>query len=1147
MNIKHYLLFFLSLFVLSSQAQVLHVSPNGTGNGSSWAQAMPLQTALQTAESGTQIWVQAGTYKPTSCSPCNQADRNLSFRIPSGVEVYAGFAGNETNLTERDFTLNPGILSGDINSDNSSAQNSYTVVFFDHVSTQTVFDGFIVQGGYADFPSDSNIKEGRRGGGIYNDGTSGSSSPRIRNCTIQNNYALSSGGGFYNDGRFDGTANALIEDCIFKDNLSDLGGGLFIDAREGFCEPVIKRCRFYDNEGSATGGAAYTFARDNGGEANPLFVNCLFEGNNAASCGAVYSLGTDQGAVHTRITNCTFVGNFADVGGAVYTNASDGGDCEATVSNCIFQGNYADFDNLFHYSGSSNPIIHLRHSLVDINNCDDLLIGSGDIDCQAGVLFSQDPLFVDYNAGNYHLQESSPCINTGSTSDINNTSETSDLAGSLRIQNGMVDMGCFEFGGAAIIPLSITQQPEFETGCLGLSVTYNVNAIGTQPLTFQWQKDGVTLNNETFNSLTLNDLIPENAGAYTCILTDANGESLISEAVSLEVNPPVPAGLQLTSSELSICPGGSVSFTAVPSNGGSNPYYVWRVNGNDIEGENGATYTLNSTEHADQVQCFMISSEACASPAFAPSEILQVEFLDEEAPTLSVNADFINICAGEQVNFSLDISNPGQNTQYTWRLNGEVVSQSAVYSTSELQPGNFVLCEIETEGACDVFTAVSAPVSVNVQELLTPAIEVQTANTTQCAGTDVIFSAIISNGGDSPEYDWYVNNTYAGSDPEFTSSELNDGDIITCTLTSSLECLSADHADSAPLSMTILPIAQPSISISSDATEVCSGETTTFTANFEDGGDNPILTWFVNGTAQSETSNTLVLENLTALTSVQAQIETSAACPANLFAFSETLTVDIAEGITPTLSINTEQTEYCDNEDLALTINAESNFPPDLYTWFVNGTEVQSSSENNLTLSNFSTGDVITCTSTSSGECLTSEEALSNEIILTVFPASEVSLSAFDTLCNDTEPFLLTGGLPLGGTYSGSEFIENDVFNPIEAGIGAHTVTYTFTDINNCVNSTEEVIEVELCTSVFEPRGIDFRVSPNPFKSRIEVQTESEIQSLTLLNTVGVPVYFVKDAGGYTAELNLENLPSGIYFLYVVTEDGEGVKRIVCE
>lgn len=90
----------------------------------------------------------------------------------------------------------------------------------------------------------------------------------------------------------------------------------------------------------------------------------------------------------------------------------------------------------------------------------------------------------------------------------------------------------------------------------------------------------------------------------------------------------------------------------------------------------------------------------------------------------------------------------------------------------------------------------------------------------------------------------------------------------------------------------------------------------------------------------------------------------------------------------------------------------------------------------------------------------------SNTII--VFQLPTVTLAPFQPVCLNTPPFLLTGGSPSGGTYTGTGVTAN-MFNPGTAGIGTHVITYTYTDGNGCTNSNSGTITVGW---VPEPPGI---------------------------------------------------------------------------
>ena len=57
-----------------------------------------------------------------------------------------------------------------------------------------------------------------------------------------------------------------------------------------------------------------------------------------------------------------------------------------------------------------------------------------------------------------------------------------------------------------------------------------------------------------------------------------------------------------------------------------------------------------------------------------------------------------------------------------------------------------------------------------------------------------------------------------------------------------------------------------------------------------------------------------------------------------------------------------------------------------------------------------------------------------------------VTLSTFNSVCIDGSPFTLSGGSPTGGDYSGTGVNANDVFNPANAGVGSHVITYIYTN-----------------------------------------------------------------------------------------------------
>lgn len=472
-------LIFLIFAQLAANAQI-YVKEGGIGDGSSWQSAAGnLRDVLFSASSGSEVWVATGTYYPTQCEPCSLNDRNISFFIPSGVAIYGGFAGHETQREQRDWVNNPTVLSGDIDQDNSLSNNSYSVIFTVNVNEQTTLDGLQIIMGNANGSNPSleeretsggawfnaavdqnisnpiirnctffrNFSKGF-GGAVYNLGSFfAESSPMYMNCVFDRNKAVFDGGALYNNGSFGGVSEPVISGCEFRDNVAgttDLGSGgaIFNNGIEGQANPVIWNTKFTRNAASLEGGAIYNHGKE--GNSSPELTNCVFYQNSADLGGAIYTLGA-EGRALPRVTNCTFYDNFAENGAAIFNNGSNGGNANTFVTNSIFWGNQAAVGKTF-FNILAKPQIHF--SLVEEKDCSALnktLDNLSDVICGSEVLYAVDPKFVRASNGDLQLNYNSPVINIGDNSAISNMME--DASANSRIHLGRVDLGAYEYDG----------------------------------------------------------------------------------------------------------------------------------------------------------------------------------------------------------------------------------------------------------------------------------------------------------------------------------------------------------------------------------------------------------------------------------------------------------------------------------------------------------------------------------------------------------------------------------------------------------------------------------------------------------------------------------------------------------------------------
>ena len=391
-----------NIFPVSIQADangIIYVSEDGTGDGSSWANATDkLQFASALSSGGnTKVWVKAGTYYGDT------SDAEGAFNISSYNRVYGGFEGNEGpdyDLSLRDFGKNTTILDG---------QGQRRVLLLDEpltAASTAIWDGFTIQNGNAG-----------SGAGVYLNNY-----VTLTNCNIYNNEASMYGGGVYINST-GGTAHVTLQNCRIMDNNASMGGGL--------CDRVgadYTNCRISNNTASTKGGGIYLY-----NNTEPTFKNCIISNNTANNAGGMYARG------QFTAYNCDFVMNLATESiGGIYHESSHN-----KYYNCIVWGNVAN--------GMPNQFA----GLSDFDHCavSGIVNGSDNYNIPNENSGNEPGIYVRFNqpasgAGASHHREDwslrprSICLNAGkpNTTGLGNT----DIAGNPRLQKGRIDIGAYE-------------------------------------------------------------------------------------------------------------------------------------------------------------------------------------------------------------------------------------------------------------------------------------------------------------------------------------------------------------------------------------------------------------------------------------------------------------------------------------------------------------------------------------------------------------------------------------------------------------------------------------------------------------------------------------------------------------------------------
>ena len=317
------------------------------------------------------------------------------------------------------------------------------------------------------------------GGGTQrcaNLGASGDAGAFLGGFTLCNGFTSSNGAGAY---------GGVLSNCVVTANMvsntysySSCCGGATYGSDLFDCVVFANtNCGSY-----AYGGASYS-----GGAYRTVFSN-----NTARAVYSAYG-----GAMnYTQTYDCLFVGNTASggcipysgslrsgsgYGGAVY----DGYHYNATITR-----NAADGSDNGYGGGAYRGFLY--NSIVYGNEAD---YGEATYNSSTYSGCTDDPRFVDADAGDFRLAPDSRCIDAGNN---NYVYTRTDLAGNPRIQGDKVDQGCYE---RYIPPLEITTEG-LPSATRGVAYTAQLEATGGAGEPYAWSSTGGYSTSRSANSFS---------------------------------------------------------------------------------------------------------------------------------------------------------------------------------------------------------------------------------------------------------------------------------------------------------------------------------------------------------------------------------------------------------------------------------------------------------------------------------------------------------------------------------------------------------------------------------------------------------------------------------------------------------------------
>jgi len=251
----------------------------------------------------------------------------------------------------------------------------------------------------------------------------------------------------------------------------------------------------------------------------------------------------------------------------------------------------------------------------------------------------------------------------------------------------------------------------------------------------------------------------------------------------------------------------SESFPIVGATASNFGSLLWTSSGNGVFSNSGIlnpVYTPGSQDVTNGSVTLTLTGDPGSFCSVADEVLLTIQ--NDLPVSVSITQEDDEICVDETVVFNAFPVNGGLTPAYQWKVNGVNAGSNNPVFTYVPTNGDVVTVVLTTSISCAINnTAVSNAITLTVIPDLTAEVFITTPSEAVCDFTPTTFTAVGTNGGKNPTYQWMVNGVNVGTDNTvFTYVPLN-GDVVKVMMTSSHSCAVVPVANSNTITMSVAP------------------------------------------------------------------------------------------------------------------------------------------------------------------------------------------------------------------------------------------------------------------------------------------------------------------------------------------------------